>query len=100
MIGHIVMWKLKSIANGHNATENAQLMKEMLEKLPQSISFLRTLEVSTNVLVATLDTDVILYTVFDTPEDLEAYQVHPEHKKCVEFISQVVAERRVVDYSF
>jgi hypothetical protein len=100
MIGHIVMWKLKQTAKGRSASENAQIMKEMLEALPQKIAFLRTLAVSTTILAATLDTDVILYTVFDSAEDLEVYQVHPEHQKCVEFISQVVAERRVVDYSF
>lgn len=100
MIGHIVMWKLKDMANGRKAAENAQVMQKMLEALPKSIAQLRTLHLSTKILAATEETDVILYTVFDSPEDLQAYQIHPEHKKCAEFISEVVAERRVVDYYF
>ena len=53
-----------------------------------------------SIFVSLPETDVVLYTVFDSKEDLQAYQVHPEHQKCVAFISAVVAERRVVDYIF
>lgn len=100
MVGHIVMWKLKETAEGHGAAENAQKMKEMLAALPGLIPQLRSLTVSTDVFLAIPETDVVLYTVFDSADDLQAYQVHPEHKKCVAFISAVVAERRVVDYNF
>ena len=31
MIGHIVMWKLKEMAEGKGAAENAATMKKMLE---------------------------------------------------------------------
>jgi heme-degrading monooxygenase HmoA len=72
----------------------------MLERLPGLIPELRTLVVSTEVFASAPETEVVLYTVFDSPEDLQAYQVHPEHKKCVAFVSAVVAERRVVDYFF
>lgn len=100
MVGHIVMWKLKETAEGRTAAENAYIMKEMLEGLPVHITQLRTLHVSTDVFAATQETDVVLYTEFDSAEDLQAYQIHPEHKKCVAFVSAVVAERRVVDYTF
>ena len=100
MVGHVVMWKLKETAEGCVAAENAQKMKEMLGALPGLIPQLRSLTVSTDVFLAIPETDVVLYTVFDSAEDLQAYQVHPEHKKCVAFITSVVAERRVVDYTF
>ena len=100
MVGHIVMWKLKENAEGRSAAENASIMKEMLGGLPAHIPQLRTLTVSTDVFAASPETDVVLYREFDSAEDLQAYQVHPEHKKCVAFVSAVVAERRVVDYNF
>jgi heme-degrading monooxygenase HmoA len=100
MVGHIVMWKLKETAEGRSAAENAKIMKDMLERLPGLIPELRTLVVSTEVFASAPETEVVLYTVFDSPEDLQTYQVHPEHKKCVAFVSAVVADRRMVDYIF
>lgn len=100
MIGHIVMWKLKEMAEGKSAAENAATMKKMLEALPPVIPMVRNLQVSTDIFASLPETDVVLYTVFDSKEDLQAYQIHPEHQKCVAFISAVVAERRVVDYVF
>ena len=100
MVGHIVMWKLKETAEGRSAAENAKIMKEMLGALPGLIPVLRTLVVSADVFASIPETEVVLYTVFDSPEDLDAYQVHPEHQKCVAFVKAVAAERRVVDYHF
>lgn len=100
MIGHIVMWKLKETAEGKTATENAATMKAMLEALPERVAQVRRLTVSTDIFASNPKAEVVLYTEFATVEDLDAYQVHPEHKKCVAFISSVVAERRVVDYHF
>lgn len=100
MVGHIVLWKLKDTAEGKTAAENAAIMKAMLEALSGLIPELKSLTVSTDVFAAIPETDVVLYTVFETAEDLQTYQVHPEHKKCVGFISAVVAERRMVDYIF
>lgn len=100
MIGHIVMWKLKEMAEGKSAAENAATMKKMLEALPPVVPMVRNLQVSTDIFASLPETDVVLYTVFDSKEDLQAYQIHPEHQKCVAFISAVVAERRVVDYVF
>jgi hypothetical protein len=100
MVGHIVMWKMKESAEGRTAAENAKIMKDMLAALPGLIPELRTLVVSTDVFASIPETEVVLYTVFDSPEDLQTYQVHPEHQKCVAFVSKVVAERRMVDYTF
>jgi hypothetical protein len=100
MVGHIVMWKMKESAEGRTAAENAKIMKDMLSALPGLIPELRTLVVSTDVFASIPETEVVLYTVFDSPEDLQTYQVHPEHQKCVAFVSKVVAERRMVDYTF
>ena len=100
MVGHIVMWKLKETAEGKSAAENAQVMKDMLGALPGLIPELRRLVISSDVFASIPETQVVLYTEFDSAEDLQTYQVHPEHKKCVAFIQAVAAERRMVDYTF
>lgn len=100
MVGHIVMWKLKPEAEGRSAAENAATMKSMLEALPARIPQIRKLVLSTDVFASIPEADVVLYTEFDNADDLQTYQIHPEHKKCVAFIQPVVAERRMVDYTF
>ena len=42
--------------------------------------------------------DVSLYSVFESKETLQAYVVHPEHQKVVQFIGSIAENRVVVDY--
>ncbi len=98
MIKHIVMWSLKDNAQGAGATENAARMKAMLEALNGKIPGLGHLEVSAEVFASTPPRHVVLYSEFPTRADLDAYQMHPEHQKCVAFVREVAAERSVVDY--
>lgn len=100
MIKHIVMWKLKDAAEGKTKSENALIIKKLLEELPNKIPQLEKAEVGIGFLNAESDavSDVVLTAECQTEEDLQAYAVHPDHKKAVNFISKVVAERRVVDY--
>lgn len=94
MIKHIVMWRLKE----EGKDENALKMKEMLEALPAKVPGVIKLEVGVNVVASETASDVCLYSEFNSLEEMDAYQVHPEHQKCVEFIKSVAVERRAVDY--
>jgi hypothetical protein len=100
MIKHVVMWKLKDIAEGKTKAENAEVMKELLEDLPNKIEELTSAEVGINILEGDEGAicDVVLTTECASEEDLKAYAVHPDHQKVVKFIKKVVSERRVVDY--
>ncbi|WP_461210439.1 Dabb family protein [Desulfocurvus sp. DL9XJH121] len=98
MLKHIVMWRLKDEAEGAAKAENALKMKEMLEALPAKVPGVVSLEVGVNVVAGDTASDICLYSVFNTLEEMDAYQVHPEHLKCVEFIKKIVIERRAVDY--
>lgn len=98
MVKHIVMWMLKDDTQYGKKAEVALRMKQMLEDLPGKVPTLKHLEVSDSVFAASPACDVALYSEFESRADLDAYQAHPEHQKCVEFIRQVVAERRVLDY--
>ncbi|MGE4503865.1 MAG: Dabb family protein [Desulfovibrionaceae bacterium] len=98
MIKHIVMWKLKETALDSTASENAAQMKDMLEGLQGIVPTLLHIEVGTDTFGCVPECDVVLYSEFASREDLDIYQAHPAHQKCVAFIKQVVAERRAVDY--
>ncbi|MEQ9091673.1 MAG: Dabb family protein [Balneola sp.] len=102
MIKHIVMWKLKEVAEGKTKLENAGIMKELLEGLPAKIEELDSAEVGINILngVDEAICDVVLTTVCKDEAALKVYADHSEHQKVVQFIKKVVRERRVVDYIF
>ncbi len=98
MVKHIVMWKLKANALGNSKTENAVLVKQKLEALNGKIQGMLRLEVGINYSQTENSADLVLYSEFATREDLEKYQVHPEHKAVMPFVSEVRSERRMVDY--
>ncbi|HEX3033512.1 MAG TPA: Dabb family protein [Thermodesulfobacteriota bacterium] len=100
MIKHIVMWRLKGFADGSGSSkeENAKKLKQYLEALKDKISEIRHIEVGINISGSDAASDVVLYSEFDSMEDLEAYQKHPEHQKIVSFVNEIRSERRVVDY--
>ena len=79
MIKHIVMWKLKDEALGATAAENAKRLKERLEALKGVVDGVIELEVGINTNPSEAAFDVVLYSVFETMDALEAYRTHPEH---------------------
>ena len=98
MIKHIVIWKLKNFAEGSSKDENALLIRSKLEGLKKKIKNIKVLEVGFNLNTSSATYDVILYSEFDTIEDLNKYKTHPEHKKIGDFVSKVRLERKAIDY--
>ncbi|MCG8632445.1 MAG: Dabb family protein [Desulfobacterales bacterium] len=98
MINHIVMWRFKDTARGKTKTENMAEFAAMLENLVGIIPQIRHLEVGTNVIDSDTASDVVLNSRFDSLEDLDLYNTHPEHQKVIALAKEVVAERRAVDY--
>lgn len=76
MITHIVMFKLKD-RSPEAIERTAQVLRDMEGKIEQ----LKFLEVGLDVLHSERSYDIALVTKFESMEDLEAYQVHPVHKK-------------------
>jgi len=98
MIKHIVMWKLLDFAEGAGKEENARIIKSGLEGLKNKIKGIVFLEVGINTNNSVDSYDVVLYSEFDSINDLEIYQSDPEHIKVSVFIGKVRLERKVVDY--
>lgn len=92
------MWKLKDFAEGCNKRENALKLKAALESLKVKINKIIEIEVGINYTDSTFACDVVLYSIFNSKEDLDIYKVHPEHLKVVEFVQKIIESRSVVDY--
>ncbi len=98
MVKHIVMWKLKTHADLTSKIAAALEIKKSLERLTSTIIEIRELEVGMNFSNSEKAYDIILYTEFDSKNDLEHYAKHPEHVKVKNFIDGIVEDRVVVDY--
>ena len=98
MIKHIVMWKLKGSEDGKTKEDNANILKHMLEDLKGKIQEIQEIEVGLNLSSSEAACDAVLYSSFNSWDDLNTYQKHPDHLKVAEFISDIRTERRVVDY--
>jgi len=98
VVKHIVMWKLKDSHNGESKSEIIDHVKKILEELTTKIREIVELEVGVNFNPSEAAYDVVLYSVFNSREDLEIYQKHPDHLNVAGYISDVRTERTVVDY--
>lgn len=98
MIKHIVMWKLKDLAEGCSREENAKKIKAMLEALKGKIDQISYLDVGINTINSDMAYDAVLVSEFENVQRLEEYKKHPEHVKVSEFVAKVRESRAVVDY--
>src|SRR4051812_8551384 len=98
MIKHIVMWKLKDVAEGADRATNAAKMKQLLDACatlsPGTLKF--EVALAQPGLEATYD--VILYSEFASREALAEYAAHPTHKAIIPFIVAVRDGRQCMDY--
>jgi hypothetical protein len=98
VLKHIVLFKLKSSAEGASKEQNAARMVEMLHALRSEIPVIKHLEAGTNAIPSEAAYDVAIYSEFANEADLKTYVNHPEHLKVVEFVKKVVESRVAVDY--
>ena len=98
MIKHVVMWTVKD-TDAASRKDNVEQLKAMLDGLVGTIPEVLSVETGINELEGNGAMDVVLICSFDTWEDLDSYQKHPEHLKVAEFVKQIRVERRAVDYT-
>jgi len=98
MIKHVVMWRLKELAEGNNKTKNIELVKNKLLQLKPIIAEIESLEVGENYNFSDDAFELVLITTHHDKNALSRYINHPEHKEAAAFIANVVKERVVVDF--
>ncbi len=98
MIKHIVMWDIKNEHEGKGKHELMLELKKELESLKSKIEEIKHIEVGLNFSGSDAACDVVLYSEFNSREDLKIYQEHPEHVKIAGFVGKIRISRHVVDY--
>jgi hypothetical protein len=88
------MFKFKE----ENKKANIIQARQMLENLMGAVPSLRSIDVGVNFAKEDRAMDLSIITSFESKESLDAYAVHPEHLKVVDFIKTVVEYSKVVDY--
>jgi len=91
MITHVVLFKLKN-------PSDSKKVADMLRALKKTVPVIRSLEAGEDILRAQRSYDLALTVKFDSLEDLEKYQVHPEHKLVADYIAGVRESVITVDY--
>ena len=96
MLKHIVCFKLKD-----NSLASCEKAKEVLLSMQGNVEMLRDIRVGIDVLHSERSYDLILETVLDDMDALEAYQQHPYHVSVVKKHMHAVRETSVaIDYIF
>lgn len=95
MIKHIVFFKLKD-RSPESIERTAAVLRNMEGKIPQLVS----IEVGLDVIHSERSYDIALVTELASLEDLQAYQVHPEHQIVIRHINEVKDVSVSVDYEF
>ncbi len=93
MLTHVVFFKLKD-----NSRENLEKVKTDLLALKDQIPLIKSMEVGIDVLRSERSYDIVLYSKFDSFEDMMAYQVHPVHVKFADYIQTIKESVLAVDY--
>ncbi len=96
MIKHIVIWKFK---NKQEREKNIFEFKKKLESMDGRVDVIKQIEVGINVNKKSPTAyDILLYTEFDSLDDLGAYQKDEYHEEIKDYISRLDVESCVVDY--
>jgi hypothetical protein len=97
MIKHIVMIRVKG-NDPEEKRKNAASLKDAIDGLMGKVPELKSMEVGLNVNENPKAYDLVLTSAFDSLQDLDAYRVHPEHKKVLELLYELMEGTAVADY--
>ena len=97
MLKHIVMMKLKQ-AEVSVFKERQLKLESILKELKNHIPSLHKIEIGLNISDRPTAYDIVLVSEFKNEADLNKYRVHPMHVDALNYIKEVVAEAKVVDY--
>lgn len=81
MLTHIVIWKYRDDVAKDLREEHVNLLRG----LAKTIAVIESLDVGSDVLKLPRSYDTGLVAIFKDRDALDAYTIHPEHQKVVEF---------------
>ena len=94
MLTHIVIWKYRADVGQDIRAEHVVLLRRLASVIPE----VKSLAVGRDTLLLARSYDTGLVATFVDRAGLDAYTVHPEHIKVVEFGSAISAQVASVDF--
>ena len=94
MITHIVMFKIKEDA----PEDAAHQMRARLMELPEAIDVVRKWEVGINIGASSKPFDMVVYSTFDSMEDVATFRDHPKHVEVKAYLAPFLETSGTVDY--
>ena len=94
MIRHVVLFKFKEDVD----EARRKILITALSALREKISLVKELEVGVDTGHKHNSYDIVLNSLFNTFDDVEAYAVHPEHLKVVELVKEMCLSSVKVDF--
>lgn len=93
MVKHVVCMKFK---DREEAPKVAVMLRSLVGKVPTLLS----MEVGLDYMQSQRSYDLVLIATYASREALDAYSVHPEHKKVQEYIHGVREAVVAVDFEY
>jgi len=93
MVKHVVMWTLNDVSQ-------APELKKSIESMKGRVDCLVDIECGINYNKDKADCDLVLISVHNSRNDLDAYQIDPIHKEVAKVIGAYVSSRHAVDFEF
>jgi len=100
MIRHIVLFKIKDFSSESEKNEASQNVLATFRSLIGQIPQIRQFRVEPDCVHEPFSYDVIIDSVFDSVEDLKAYQAHPAHIEAVALNRKWSESKVAGDYYF
>ena len=93
MVKHVVMWTLKDKGDAPN-------LKAAIDNMKGKVSSMVDVECGINYNPGSAACDLILISVHNSKEELDAYQDDPIHGEVKKLVGAAVTARYVVDFEF
>ncbi|MDR1800574.1 MAG: Dabb family protein [Lachnospiraceae bacterium] len=98
MVKHIILWDMADGLSNDEKAQRASDIKSQLEALYGVVPGLLEIKVYDSFLPNS-NAELVLYSVFESQEALNGYQVHPAHVKvATETVRPFTKNRRCVDF--
>ena len=94
MLTHIVVWKYRADIS----TATREDHRSQLRSLSNIVPGIQSLSVGSDTLHSPRSYDTGLVAIFDDRAVLDAYSVHPDHVKVVEFGHSIIETMAKVDF--
>jgi len=98
MIKHIVIFKLEPPYTRKEKDASLKELLDIFEPLGRKLGFPLEYRVAVSVLNAEYAGDLVIDSLFATPEDLQRYQLSAEHQEAVSRASSIKKTKTIVDY--